>query len=251
VNTDTITTGDSETALLHAAQNLKGSSAINGRNTCRRSPALRLWLTFWAIGLVATGCGGGGGDDDSAGGGGGGGTSWSVSGTPPTQIMAGSQFSFSPTINNPNGVTLTFGITNPPSWATFSTTTGAVTGTPGAGDVGTYTNINVSVSDGQTTVTRGPYSIQVVATATGSATLTWTPPTQNTDGTSLTNLTGYKIYWGTSQSNLTNSATLTNPGLATFVVDQLTPATWYFAATATNSAGAESAFSNIGSKTIN
>jgi len=89
-----------------------------------------------------------------------------------------------------------------------------------------------------------------VAVATGSVTLSWTPPTQNTDGSPLTNLAGYKIYWGTNQNNLANFATVNNPGLATYVVTSLTPATWYFQTTALNSQGAESSPSNVASKTL-
>jgi hypothetical protein len=80
--------------------------------------------------------------------------------------------------------------------------------------------------------------------------LSWTPPTQNTDGTALTNLAGYRVYWGTSQGNYTNSTTISNPGLSSYVVEQLTPATWYFALTAVNAAGAESSYSNVASKQV-
>jgi hypothetical protein len=58
------------------------------------------------------------------------------------------------------------------------------------------------------------------------------------------------VYWGTSQNNLSNVVTLNNPGLSSYVVDQLTPATWYFALTALNSAGSESSQSNIASKQV-
>jgi fibronectin type 3 domain-containing protein len=94
------------------------------------------------------------------------------------------------------------------------------------------------------------FSIQVVALATGSATLSWTPPTQNTDGSPLSNLAGYRVYWGQTQGNYSNSVTVGNAGLSRYVVDQLTPATWYFTVTALNAAGIESAFSNVATKTI-
>ena len=88
------------------------------------------------------------------------------------------------------------------------------------------------------------------AVALGSATLSWTPPTTNTDGSPLTNLAGYKVYWGTSQGNYSNSVTLNNAGLSMYVVENLTPGTWFFVATAFNSAGTESSFSSVASKTI-
>jgi len=86
---------------------------------------------------------------------------------------------------------------------------------------------------------------------TGSATLSWIPPTSNTDGSPLLNLAAYRVYWGTAAGSYPNTVTLNNPGLATYVVEGLAPATWYFTVTAVNSAGVESSFSNVVSKTIN
>ena len=65
--------------------------------------------------------------------------------------------------------------------------------------------------------------------STGNATLDWTPPTENTDGSVLTNLAGYNVRYGTSADNLTQVDKLTNPGLTSYVVDKLSTGTWYFA----------------------
>jgi Fibronectin type III domain len=73
--------------------------------------------------------------------------------------------------------------------------------------------------------------------------LSWTPPTTNDDGTPL-KLTGYRIYWGLSDGNYPHSVTLDNPGLTRYVVEDLTPATWYFVATALSAEG-ESPPSNV------
>ena len=173
-----------------------------------------------------------------------------ISGTPPSQAMQGQQYSFTPTASDPNGDVLTFSITNTPAWATFNASNGRLSGMPTSAQVGAYANIRISVSDGTSTVNLPAFTITVVGTATGAATLTWNPPTQNTDGSPLTNLAGYRVYWGTSQGNLSNSVTISNPGLSSYVVDQLTPATWYFALTAVNSGGTESAFSNLASKQV-
>ena len=86
---------------------------------------------------------------------------------------------------------------------------------------------------------------------TGSATLSWNPPTSNTDGSPLLNLAAYRVYWGTAAGSYPNTVTLNNPGLATYVVEGLAPARWYFTVTAVNGAGVESSFSNVVSKTIN
>ena len=181
---------------------------------------------------------------------GGGNRAPTISGAPPGSTMQGSAYSFTPTAADPDGNALTFSITNLPPWATFSSSTGRLSGTPSAAQVGTYSNIRITVSDGTLSANLAAFSIQVVATATGSATLSWNPPTQNTDGSPLTNLAGYKIYWGTSAGSYPNSVTVSNPGIATYVVDQLTPAQWYFVVTAISTSGSESAYSNIGSKVV-
>ncbi|HVZ33095.1 MAG TPA: putative Ig domain-containing protein, partial [Polyangiaceae bacterium] len=159
-------------------------------------------------------------------------------------------YSFLPTAADSDNDSLTFQISGKPSWATFSAATGQLSGTPGAGDVGTYANIVISVTDGSASAALAAFSISVNALATGSATLSWMPPTQNTDGSSLTNLAGYRVYWGKTQGSLSNSVTLTNSGLTSYVVEGLTPATWYFATTAINAQGNESAYSNVVSKAI-
>lgn len=173
-----------------------------------------------------------------------------ISGTPLTTVLQGNAYSFTPNASDPDGGTLTFSVTNLPGWATFDASTGRLNGTPPAANVGTYADITISVSDGTANASLPAFSIQVVGTATGSATLAWTPPTQNTDGSPLTDLAGYKIHWGVAQGTYTNSVTVNNPGLSSYVVEQLTPATWYFVVTAINSAGAESSFSNVASKTV-
>lgn len=88
------------------------------------------------------------------------------------------------------------------------------------------------------------------AASAGTATLTWTAPTQNTDGTPLTDLAGYKIYYGTSATALTTVGTISSPTATTTVIPSLGVGTWYFAMTAFNAAGAESARTATVSKVI-
>jgi hypothetical protein len=85
----------------------------------------------------------------------------------------------------------------------------------------------------------------------GAVTLNWTPPTENTDGTPLTNLSGYDIHYGTSSGNYTQTITVSNPGIATYVVDNLTPGNYYFSVTAVNAQGTESPLSSEVSTTVN
>ncbi len=167
-----------------------------------------------------------------------------ISGTPATSVTSG-------TASDPDsGQTLTYSITGRPSWATFSTSTGRLSGTPNSTHVGTYSNIVISVSDGSLSATLPAFSITVADVQTGSATLRWTPPTLNEDGSPITNLSGYRIYYGTSSANLSMVLDLPNPGLTSAVVENLSPATWYFAVKAYNTANVESSLSNIASKTI-
>ncbi len=173
-----------------------------------------------------------------------------ISGTPGTAVMQGTQYAFTPTASDPDGNTLTFSITNSPAWATFNTATGQLSGTPAAQDVGATSGIVISVSDGTLSASLAAFTVTVQAVATGSATLSWTPPTTNSDGSPLTDLAGYKIYWGPTAGTYPNSATLTNPGLTSYVVGNLVPGTYFFVATAVNSVGAESVFSAPASKTI-
>ena len=80
--------------------------------------------------------------------------------------------------------------------------------------------------------------------------MSWTPPTQNEDGGPLLDLAGYRLYGGTSASNLTVLQDLMNPGLTRHVVTDLAPGTYYVAIAALNRSGTESRRSSVISKTI-
>lgn len=174
-----------------------------------------------------------------------------ISGTPATSVVAGQPYAFTPIANDADGDTLTFSIQGSPPWAQFDTATGALSGTPQAGDVGNYADIRISVSDGVLSSALTPFSIAVTQVANGSTTLSWTPPTQNVDGTPLTDLAGYRIYYGTTLGSYNNQLVIDNPGVTSVVVENLTPGTWYFVSTSVDSEGVESTFSNPLSQTIN
>ncbi len=91
---------------------------------------------------------------------------------------------------------------------------------------------------------------QSVPSGDGTATLSWEAPTTTTSGSALTNLAGYRIYYGTSAADLSQSVQLNNVGVQTYVIDNLGQGTWYFAIRAVTSAGVESALSDIVSKSI-
>jgi len=175
-----------------------------------------------------------------------------ITGTPSLSARVGQAYSFVPTARDANGDPLTFSIANKPSWATFSTTTGQLAGTPSA--TGTFSGITIGVTDGKSTAVKlAPFAITVSSATsggTGSASLRWTPPTRNTDGSTLTNLAGYKILYGTSASSLSKTITVANPGVSSYVVDNLASGTWYFTLKAYTTTGTESASSTVGSKSI-
>ena len=173
-----------------------------------------------------------------------------ISGTPIKAVNVGNAYSFTPTASDANGDKLTFSIANKPSWASFSSTTGKLSGTPTAAQVGTYSNITIKVSDGKATASLAAFAIAVTAVSSGSAVLSWTLPTRNTNNTVLTNLAGYRIYYGTSSSSLSKTISISNASVSTYVVENLSPATYYFAVKAFNSSGVESDLSNKVSKVV-
>src|SRR5690606_34632014 len=143
-----------------------------------------------------------------------------------------------------DGDVLQFEIANKPEWASFDAATGELAGTPTEEDVGNYSSIVIRVTDGQATAELPEFAITAESVGTGSATLTWTAPTLRTDGSALTDLAGYRIYWGTESGNYSSSVEIDNPGVTTYVVENLGPGTYYFATTAVAANGQESTYSN-------
>jgi hypothetical protein len=82
------------------------------------------------------------------------------------------------------------------------------------------------------------------AGAAGTLTLFWEAPTDNTDGTSLNDLKGYKIYYGEKSGTYTSVLDVANPSLTTYVVQNLQSGTYYFALADYNSQGVESALTH-------
>lgn len=89
-----------------------------------------------------------------------------------------------------------------------------------------------------------------VPSGPGQATLSWDAPTTTTQGSALTNLAGYRIYYGVYANDLTQTVQVNGVGLQTYVIDNLAHGTWYFAIKAVTATGVESAPSNVVSKTI-
>ena len=178
----------------------------------------------------------------------------SISGKPLSTAVVNVPYVFRPDVHDPDGDVLVFQVAGKPSWATFDPATGELSGTPPAGTTGTYTDIAIFVSDGDLKTALPPFSIEVTtssATAsTSSATLSWSAPTQNEDGSPLTDLAGYRIYYGTSAGDLSKRIDVGNPATTSTVVQDLTPGTWFFAISAYTQTGVESSRSQVASKVI-
>lgn len=110
----------------------------------------------------------------------------------------------------------------------------------GAGNQPLSTNDSSSAGGGTGAPGGGP--------ANGTATLSWDVPTTNADGTPLTDLAGFKVYYGNASGIYT---TIIDVGkITTYVVSNLSPGPHYFTVTAYNISGYESDYSVESSKTI-
>ena len=119
--------------------------------------------------VIVAGCGGGGGANNSGDGnanGGGGNhssnTAPQISGSAEAFVQATAQYDFKPAASDADGDTLSFSVQNLPAWASFNPNTGELAGQPGVGDIGNYSDISVSVSDGIDQTSLAPFSIAVL-----------------------------------------------------------------------------------------
>ena len=87
-----------------------------------------------------------------------------ISGTPDISVRQGDSYIFMPDATDIEGDQLSFSITNKPTWASFDSDTGNLSGTPTNDHVGTTQNIVISVSDGQETVELPAFSLSVINT---------------------------------------------------------------------------------------
>jgi len=177
-----------------------------------------------------------------------------ISGNATSTIDAGAFYSFRPSASDPEGDILTFSIVNRPGWASFNTSTGRLSGTPGSADVGSYDNIIISVSDGSVAASLPAFSISVnsVTPTLGSASLSWAPPVSREDGNALAvgEIAGYTLYYGTAQGDYPNSIDINDASTTSITVSDLPAGTYYFVLTTTDITGLESSYSSIATRTI-
>jgi hypothetical protein len=194
-----------------------------------------------------------------------------ITGAPVASVTAGQAYAFHPSATDTSGKSLQYSISGRPLWAIFNSNTGMLSGTPTSADVGVNVGVQITATDGATSATLPAFEITVnpptgaaasltppasttPATAnsvTGNVTLAWVAPTANTNGSALTNLAGYKIYYGTASKQYTSTISVSNPATLSYVINSLTVGQQYFfAVTAVSSAGVESSDSPEISGTI-
>lgn len=196
-------------------------------------------LTCLLLVMAVAGC------NDGTGSAGSGGAALSISGTPTTQVQPGQAYSFVPKASSAN---VSFSIQNKPAWATFSISTGQLSGTPTTANIGTYSNVVITASNGATSAALPSFTITV--TTGGTVTLGWQAPTSNTNGTALTDLAGYIINYGQSATSLTQSVNIGTASTTSYTVGDLSAGTWYFALTAYTTDGLQSSLSSVVSMTV-
>ena len=152
-----------------------------------------------------------------------------ITGTAASSAVVGQTYTFRPAAADPNNDALSFSVSGKPAWARFDASKGTLYGLPTAGDIGVSNNIVISVTDGKATVSLAPFSITVANAVARSVTLAWTAPTRNTDGSALTDLAGYKIYYGNASRQYSRVVAVPGAGATSYVVTGLTAGTWYFA----------------------
>ena len=176
-----------------------------------------------------------------------------ISGNPAGSVTANAGYSFRPGASDADDDPLTFSIRNKPVWASFSTGSGRLSGTPADSHVGRYSNIVISVTDGADTVSLPAFSIQVSkAVLTGSFSLGWTAPVARSDGTplSLADINGYRLYYGTSPGIYPDVVEVSDGAATSVTVTGVPLGTSYVVMTTTDSGGRESAYSQEISRII-
>ncbi len=187
-------------------------------------------------------------------------TSGSTSGSATLTVTNATLVSLAVTPANPsiaNGTTKQFKATGTFSDNTTQDLTTTVVWSSSNTGVATISSsaLATAAAVGSTTITAtsggisGTDNLTVTAsTTTGSAIVSLSAPTRNADGTPLTDLAGYRVYYGTSSGNYSKMIDIGN--VLTYTINNLVSGTYYFAVTAYDSQNLESSYSNEVSGTI-
>lgn len=85
-----------------------------------------------------------------------------ISGSPSLSVLQGKAYSFTPVVIDIDNDELVFNIVNKPSWASFDTANGKLSGTPQEGSVGTTEGIVILVSDGNSEAQLAAFNLEVI-----------------------------------------------------------------------------------------
>jgi hypothetical protein len=116
---------------------------------------------------------------------------------------------------------------------------GGWSGTKAASGTQTLASINASTN----------YTL-TCSWGTGTARVSWAAPTTNTDGSALTNLAGFRVYYSTTNGSFSQSTLVSDTTSRSATIAALAPGTWYFTVRALNSNQVASANSNVASKAV-
>jgi hypothetical protein len=173
-----------------------------------------------------------------------------ITGSRAHTVTTNSNFSFTPRSSDADGDKLSHWVKNKPGWASFNSSTGRLYGVPTNGHVGVHGEISIGVSDGKSSAMLAPIEIEVTRGGAGRASLSWTSPTRNTDGSPLHNLAGFRIDWTRTRNGAKGSVRVNNPSVSTYLVENLAPGNYEFRVLAINDAGIASAPSNKAFKVV-
>ena len=174
-----------------------------------------------------------------------------VSGVPPATATLREPYVFVPNASDPDNDRLVFGIANMPAWMSFNVQTGQLFGVASDAAVGVHENVTISVTDGMTISSLPPFSITVKSTtASGSAKLRWVAPTKTANDKPITNLAGFRVYYGLIQPQFERVLDVPDASATQVTIGNLGPGTWYFAITAYTRGKQESERSPVVLKSI-
>jgi hypothetical protein len=175
-----------------------------------------------------------------------------LTGVPSTRVAVGESYRFTPVATDPDSNPLTYVIQNKPAWATFNASTGQLTGVPETRYGGTTArDIQIGVFDGYLKTWLPAFSIDVVEPATTrTVTLNWAAPKKRTDGSPLVDVRGYTIYYGVAADHLPHHLFVSGAVVTSAVIEDLPPATWYFALRTVTRDDSQSVLSGVVSKRV-
>jgi hypothetical protein len=169
---------------------------------------------------------------------------FNISGVPSSGVRPGETYVFRPRLDGQPSGTVVYSISHVPTWATFDPATGELRGRPAYYDVGATTDIVIRAKDRDGSSRLPPFSIYVAESFPGVMMLNWQAPTQNEDGSPLIDVAGYRIHLGLESGAYGRVVSVPSPHTLNLTITDLPPNTYYVVATAYDTQGLESSYSN-------